>query len=276
MKITNLMLILCLLILFGCSSKDSKNISRSNLKGEYIYRHQDDKFSNLEWPQVVERSPYPWEEGKHRNFPKITKEFFRCRGVILNPMRVETKGKEVVNYFDCGGSTRHSLPIRDQKEFIYPILIDLLNYLQDKTERRVVITCGHCCPDHNLYLDSSVKHQASKHLIGAEVDFYIQGLENQPNKVVNMIQGYFKENRKYKGLKNFEEFKRYEKEDTNVCTMPWYNEEIFIKLYTKNEGRDFDNRHPYSYVSIQVRYDWDTKEKVIYSWDQAFHNFHRW
>ena len=31
-------------------------------------------------------------------------------------------------------------------------------------------------------------------------------------------------------------------------TIPWFNKEIFIKLYRKSEGRDGDNRHPYPYL----------------------------
>lgn len=168
------------------------------------------------------------------------------------------------------------LPLKDKKEFIYPILIDLLNAIQTKTGKRVVITCGHCCPEHSAYLDPSVSNQASKHMLGAEVDFYVEGMESQPEKIIALIQAYYKEEPKYRGLKNFIEFKRFEKETTNVSTPPWYNQEIFIKLYRKNEGRDGDNRHPYPYLSLQVRYDWDLDQKVTYSWDKAYGNFLRW
>lgn len=168
------------------------------------------------------------------------------------------------------------MPLRNDKEFIYPVLIELLNYLQTKTGKKVVITCGHCCPEHNLYLDPSPANQFSKHLLGAEVDFYIQGLEQQPEKVIEYILSYYRETPKYKGLKDFEEFKRYDKGDTNVVTMPWFNKEIFIKLVGKAEGRDFDNRHPYPYITVQVRYEWELQEKVQYSWDKAYRNLHRW
>ena len=112
-------------------------------------------------------------------------------------------------------------------------------------------------------------------MLGAEVDFYLQGMEEQPERIIDTILSYYAEQPKYKGQKEFLEFKRYEKEDKNVKVPPWFNKEIFVKLYRKNEGRDFDNRHPYPYVSIQVRYDFDLKEPVTYSWDKAFRNFHR-
>lgn len=268
----------CLFIcLVSCSSQDSTVFSFNppNLKGEYIYRYHDEHFFQLEPPKLVEKDPYLWEMGMVGGYPKITKDFFRCKGCVLNPVHLVQKEKEVGRYYDCGGSQKHSLPLKDQKEFIYPVLIELLNYLQNRTGKRVVITCGHCCLDHNSYLDPSLTNQNSKHLIGAEVDFYIQGMEHQPQKIVDMIISYYEENPKYKGLKEFEEFQRYDKEPTNVTTLPWYNKEIFIKLYKKTEGRDFDNRHPYPYIGIQVRYDWDLKEKVSYSWDKAFHNLHR-
>lgn len=267
--------IIQLVFAVGCSSS-KPNSSSPNLRGEYIYRHHTDSLVQIEPISPQKREPYPWENRQAGDFPKITKDFFRCKGSGLNPVRLVQKDKELIRYYDCGGPQKHSLPLRDQKEFIYPILIDLLNYIQIKTNKRVVITCGHCCPDHNLYIDSSPANQTSKHLIGAEVDFYVQGLEQQPEKVVDLILAYYRETPKYKGLKDYEEFKRYDKEDIKISTQPWYNKEIFVKLFRKTEGRDFDNRHPYSYLSIQVRYDWDLEEKVNYSWDKAFRNFHRW
>ena len=64
-------------------------------------------------------------------------------------------------------------------------------------------------------------------------------------------------------------------QDTGILTAPWYNKEIFIKLYKKKEGRNFDNRHPYPYISIQVRFDTELNERVIYSWDKAYKNYLR-
>lgn len=266
-----------LLILAGCSSKPTPPTSSStSIKGEYIYRNHNDVQFQVEPMAPLKRGEYPWEEGKGGSFPKITKDFFRCKGCNLNPVHIVQKEKEAVRYYDCGGPQRHSLPLRENKEFIYPILLDLLNYLQSKTGKKVVITCGHCCPDHHLYLDPSPANQASKHLLAAEVDFYIQGMEQQPEKVVDLILAYYSENPKYKGLKDYQ-FVRYDKMDKiNVTTQPWYNKEIFVKLFKKEEGRDHDNLHPYPYVSIQVRYDYELQEKVNYSWDKAYRNFHRY
>jgi hypothetical protein len=51
---------------------------------------------------------------------------------------------------------------------------------------------------------------------------------------------------------------------------------VFVKIYRENEGRNFDNQHAYPYISIQVRYDREKKQRVLYSWDLATHNYLRW
>jgi len=113
-------------------------------------------------------------------------------------------------------------------------------------------------------------------MIGAEVDFYVEGMENSPMAIVDLIMTYYKEHVLYKGQKDYEKFLRLEGHLTNVVTPPWYNKEILIKLYQKGEGRDFDNKHLYPYISLQVRYDRDLPEKVTYSWDKAFKGFLRY
>lgn len=268
-----------LILSCACSVSDeaeSQKALQYNQKGEYIYRMHDEYLFRPPMPKAISIPPYPWEEGNIGQNPKITKEYFRCKGSSLNPVKtIQNKG-ELVRFFDCGGAEKHSLPLRENKEFIYPILIELVNHIQMKSGKRVVITSGHRCPEHNSYCDPSPSNQYSKHMIGAEVSFYVQGMEDSPEKVIKWIQEYYLENPKYKGQKDYLEFKRYEKEDTDVSTLPWYNKEVYVKLYKKNEGRDFDNRHPYPYISIQVRYDQELQERVIYSWDKAYRNYHRY
>lgn len=272
-------LFLTLSLFCGCtSSEDSANIPTHlhHEKAEYIYRKHDESLFAVPSPEKVPRSAYPWENRQIGDHTKITKEFFRCKGCSLNPCHVVQLEKEIKRNYDCGGIQKHSLPLRDNKEFIYPILIDVINYVQAKTGKRIVITCGHRCPEHNTYVDPTPDNQHSKHQIGAEVAFYVQGMEEQPEVIVRHLQEFYKMTPQYKGKKEYIEFKRYEKEDTNVSTPPWYNKEIFIKLFKKKEGRNFDNRHPYPYISVQVRHDRDLDEKVIYTWDKANRNYHRW
>lgn len=263
----------------GCTSSedpDPHRMRQFNQKGEYIYRKHNESLFSLNSPEKQPLPIYAWDKGHSGQYSKITKEFFRCKGSQLNPCHVIQNNDEINRYHDCGGSEKHSLPLRDGKEFIYPILIDVVNHIQAKTGKRIVITSGHRCPEHNLYVDPSPDNQCSKHMIGAEVSFYVQGMEERPETVIKIIQDFYKENLRYKGQKDYEEFKLYEKENTNVSTLPIFNKEIFIKLYRKKEGRNFDNRHPYAYISLQVRFDRDLNEKVVYSWDKANRNYHRW
>lgn len=268
-------LLIAITLFSSCSSSEDSESERArmqNATGEYIYRHHNEYLFKLEPPVKANPGLYPWESLSSR---KITKDYFRCKGSSLNPPHVVQQKGEQVRFFDCGGAEKHSLPLRDQKEFIYPILIDLLNYIQDKSGKKVVITSGHRCPEHNTYVDASNENQASKHMIGAEVAFYVQGWEEKPDQVIKLIQNYYLEMPKYAGLKDFQAFDRYTKENKNVSTPPWMNKEIFVKIFQKKEGRNFDNRHPYAYISIQVRYYRETQEKVIYTWEKANRNFLR-
>ena len=152
---------------------------------------------------------------------------------------------------------------------VYPVLIDLLNHVQKRTGKRVIITSGHRCPAHNTYVDPSKENGFSKHQIGAEVDFYVQDMEKRPMEVIQIIMDYYKTHPQYKGQKDYEEFLRYDKPDVRITTKPWFNKEIFIKYQSSSEGRNGDNRHPYPYISLQVRYDRDAKERVVYDWKRA-------
>jgi len=167
----------------------------------------------------------------------------------------------------------HGLPLRDNKEYIYPILLELLNYCQEKTGKRVIITSGHRCPKHHEYARRSGEPLASKHLIGAEVSFYLEGMEKEPEKVVKLLTEYYKERN---CDASYGEFQRNIKLSENIRTLPWANKEIIIKLYQPDEGRNFDNRHPNPYLSIQVRYDREKNAPVTFSWDDATKKYLRY
>src|SRR5690606_18094418 len=111
--------------------------------------HSDTKYA-LQNLHKQERAPYPWEKRFIAGHHRITKEYFRCKGSSHNlPRKMVNRYGETVYCADCGGVERHSLPIRDHREHVYPVLIDILNHLQEVTGKRVVITCGHRCPVHN-------------------------------------------------------------------------------------------------------------------------------
>jgi hypothetical protein len=230
-----------LLIAFtGCQKQPKK------AQGVHIFRNQEENFLTLPPPQPLSPSPYPWSVNEAPLAP-ITKEFFRCKG-SQRVREVEREGRCSLKLNDCQGGWVHSLPLKEGREYIYPPLISILNFIQQETQKKVVVTTGHRCPEHHRFSDASSYNWNSKHMIGAEVDFYVQGMEHTPSKIIELIQRY------YHGYPEpFRKFKRFGAEKLNVSTDGWYNEEIFIKLYRENEGRDQDNLHPYPYLSIQIR-----------------------
>lgn len=265
--------------LSGCSGledSERKKIREMNAVGEYVHRTHDEFLFEIPPPTRRIRESYPWEDVYVGKQIKITKEFFRCKGSQENPPFIKEGNGNAVYISDCMGTDQHSLPVnREGKEQICIAMIDLLNHIQEKTRKKVMITCGYRCPTHNTYADSSIFNQTSKHMIGAEVDFYVKGLEWCPEKIVEIITDYYQEHPKFKNNPQFSQFSRYEKE-TNVSTLPWFNKEIFIKLFKKDEGRDLDNIHKFPYISIQIKWDRDKNEPVTYSWREAFNGYLRY
>lgn len=267
-----------LMLLASCSSMEQsqkKELRQKNERKDRVHRLSHE----MQYPKTKLlsqiRDPYPWELGFSGIHPKITKESFRCKGDEKNPSKSKEKDANCI-LKDCGGIRNHSLPVRGKQEFIYPILLDLLNYIQVKTGCQVVITCGHRCPLHHAYADSSLYHANSKHMMGAEVDFYVKGMEEKPQEISKIIMQYYKEQECYKGQPEYEKFSKLDSIKVDVSTVPLYNKEILIKIYQKEEGRDFDNSHSYPYISLQVRFDRERNEKVTYSSEKAFNGYMRY
>lgn len=251
-----------MLLAIGCE-KDTKTKQFFSLPDQ-----QDSSVLEI-LPKQAECPLYPWQDGQNSSLRTITKDYFRCQGSSQNPPRIVMEGtKEIQRYYDCSGGERHSLPLYDGKEHIYPILIELLNEIQRKTNKAVIITSGHRCPAHQAYIDATPKAMGSKHQIGAQVTFYVQGLETNPERALQIILDYYKSHESYAGKKEYTAFTRYEKQ-SDVSTVPWYNKELFIKIYKANEGRDFDNRHPYPYICLQVRHDRQKNEAVLVTYAKA-------
>lgn len=270
--------LVCFLLLYGCSGleeSEKEKLRQRNAVGERIHRSQHEYHFLIPPPQKRIRTPYPWEASLVGKQIKITKEFFKCRGSGSNPPLFQTVNGQPKNFVDCDGPSEHSLPYREGKEYIYPCLLELLNYIQEKTEKKVIITCGYRCPAHNAYADESSFNETSKHMIGGEVDFYVKGWEWAPEKVVNLLMEYYQDHPEFQSDPQFCQFKRYEKQ-TNVVTWPWYNKEIMIKLFQKEEGRDRDNDHRFPYICIQLRWDRETQAPVTYSWRKAFDGYLRY
>lgn len=271
MSIKRTILILFKIAIFsscsGLERSEREKIRKRNCVGETIYRNHNERFFTIETPKHTQRALYPWES--ESNLPRITKDFFRCKG---NPIHdpISNQGETIL---DCDGGNRHGLPIIQGQEGVYPILISQLNYIQKKTGKRVIITSGHRCPSHNTYVDPSPENRISKHQIGAEVDFYVQGMEDRPEEIVALLMHYYQETPGYQ--KEYQTFTRYDKSDAKVAIQPWMNKEIYIKLHQKDEGRNLDNRHPHPYITIQVRYDTKKNERVVYDWQRANKGYSR-
>jgi hypothetical protein len=269
------MIMFCVLLCVACSGGGSNEKQQEKKeKGEFVYRRSHEKVCSVSSPQPKSSPRYAWEENFVGGYQRITKEFFRCKGSLLHPEKSVFKSvaeKETIT--DCDGN--HSIFILDGKEHIYSVLIDILNYIQKETGGRVVITSGYRCPKHNTYVDPSSYNRTSKHMVGAEVKFFVEGMEDSPKRALELIKKYYKENERYGGAKEYLEFKEYNG-STNVATTPVYNKEVFVKLFKKEEGRSFDNDHSYPYIDLQVRYDPQRRHRVFYSWNAAYHNYYRW
>jgi hypothetical protein len=263
-----------LLLAVGCSSDEQKHYRETRIANR-VYApvaRQPIPTKPISSNKLI-RSAYPWERSLIGDHPRITKDFFRCQGSGSNPARfVERNSGNTERLTDCSGAEGHSLPLRNGREFIYPILADLLNHIQESTGKKAVITCGHRCPLHNTYVDPSTGNSTSKHQVGAEVDFYVLGLENDPEEVVRLLMDYFSSSED----PQLTTWARYEGEDTNVTIPPWYNKEVFIKLFQSHEGRELDNRHLYPYISVQVRWDRHGQERVAYTWKGAHQGYDKW
>jgi len=240
----------------GFDVGSQEELKAENEHEEVIYRLRDEHYAPPFTFKKQERDPYPWERDWVGHLPRITKEHFRCKGKKTNPpLKIQDRSDNVVYVADCGGIDGHSLPATQNQETISQTLIDILNEVQKETKARVVVTCGHRCPDHNRYARGTA---TSKHLVGAEVDFYV---EDVPAKnAVEIVQNVYEDSKPLK----------------QVSERVWVNREIKVTLVPKNEGRDIDNDHPYEYVCVELLFDKHLGKTVNYSWNRAHTGYMRW
>lgn len=232
-----------------------------------IFCSQEDYILPQEVKKITEEPSFPWHILSSESLQPITKEFFRCKGSSLHPPHIIFEnGKEKDRIWDCGGCDRHGLPVRNGEEFVYPVLIELLNFLQSSLQRQVIITSGHRCPGHEQYCTQGTS-ASTKHLIGAAVSFFISGAETQPELVIEAIMRYYRTHPIYSQDKSFCTFTRSR---SNDCLLEaWVNKELFIKLYSPHEGRNLDNRHPFAYFDIQLRFDRTKNCPLTFTWQEA-------
>lgn len=132
----------------------------------------------------------PWIryiDGKHGTYHTLTRDHFRCKGRGDRAPIALNDG----NYlFDCWGR-EHGLPWIEGREFVEPLLILLLNGVQNELQSPVTIFSGHRCPAHHRYLTQGEGSATDRHLIGAAADFELNGYTQEPQTVVAAIQKVF-------------------------------------------------------------------------------------
>jgi hypothetical protein len=135
-------------------------------------------------------SRVPWiryEIGPHATWQTLTRDHFRCKGKGARaPLALEDG-----NYlFDCWGF-EHGLPWIQEKEFVEPLLLRVLNAIQQELQTSVLILSGHRCPAHHRFITHGKGSPSDRHLIAAAADFQVRGFEKTPLMVVSTVQKIF-------------------------------------------------------------------------------------
>ena len=244
----------------ACTSADERVQKRrmeNNRSTEKIYRLSHERVYEEKEQKLVRRAPYPWENAA--DFPKITMNMLRCRGSSSHGER--KRGDKI--YTDCNGMKDHGLPYVDGEEFVYPVLVSLLNKVQNALNKKVVVTSGHRCPKHNDYINLG-KSRISKYMIGARVDFFVEGMEHQAEEIVEEIISQYKQ--------DSDNYCHFTKSTGNKSAPSWRNKEISISIQREGEHSIlYKKDHPV--ISISVRYDRERAEHVHLDWKHAYQGF---
>lgn len=193
--------------------------------------------------------------------PDLTAEDFRCRGDWENHPVCQWNNHE---YSDCSGGGLPQAGIDED-------LIDLLNELQRRFDKPVIVNSGYRCPQHNAYIAAELYNWIddqgnpgnpyevsgrSRHMMGAAADFYIQDYEFNPQEIIDTIlsiQGLTPPN---PGVRIY--WVNQKKRDGSYSTgyyqyQAYSTPEWWIHPYAPEEGRDLDNRH-YSGVYLHIHH----------------------
>jgi len=256
----------------GLEKAQQAKIRKANEVKDPIVRLSNERYFASTMPRKKEREKYPWEERYVGSFTKITKESFRCRGSSSHLERkvLNSDGLEEI-LVDCEGLGSHSLPVKEGEEFIYETLIKLLNHVQGINHKRVIITSGYRCPIHNRFCNHTKANASSKHQIGAEVDFYVEGMENEPETVISQLISFYKEDEK-----SYQQFQKSIKEKNGIEYPIWSNKEISIRINHYKISNDLDNAFSHPYITIDLKFDRQGEEKVEYSWQKANNGYMRY
>lgn len=265
LKMKPLSLVVIAFLCYSCSGleqSEQDKIKKMQAQSELILRFEKETPHQIIFPQRRIRERYSWEANLAHGFTRITKEAFRCKGRGSPKPKIS---KESAALFDCQGADKHSLPLAEEKETIYPALLEILNYLQDNLSKKVVVTSGHRCYAHQVYLLGTTSGAVTKYLIGAQVDFIVEGVAAFDPKILEALKSYY--DTTFSGDKEY----TLEKSVMGV----WQNKEILVKIFSKYEGRNEDNHHELPYISIELKHDRDSDTKIQVSYQKALTSYYR-
>lgn len=219
---------------------------------------------------------YPWVEYylQQEALPRhtLTMDDFRCRGRGGHaPITLQEEGGKSY-LFDCWG-VNHGLPwswidpdtvpmqARKGSERIQPALMEILNELQMRLQTPVIVICGHRCLSHHNYVYHSAGPSSDKHLIGGAADFYLPEWMDRPQDIMKAIKTICKTRHNRLGLGK-------ELVDSGSDSSYWSGREIELR-YHATGSNDIDHPVATPYFEMTVRYDYEKKQDVRFSLQQA-------
>ncbi|MGC9366642.1 MAG: D-Ala-D-Ala carboxypeptidase family metallohydrolase [bacterium] len=193
--------------------------------------------------------------------PDLTPDDFRCKGDSAVHPVCRWNNHE---YCDCRGG---GLP----QAGIDPQLLNLLNELQRRFNKPVIVNSGYRCPQHNSYIAAELYNWTddcgnpgnpyevstqSRHMMGAAADFYVQDYELNPVEVIDTILSIQGLNQQSPEVRIY--WVNQKKRDGSYSTDYYHyraysTPQWWIHPYAPQEGRDLDNRH-YSGVYIHIHH----------------------
>lgn len=256
------------LLLAGCGGfeeSEKEKWMRSYRKHTPLERGALEEHLSEKNSHISEHKPiYFWRE--HSSSVSITQDHFRCMGSVINPPRVvRNRQGQLMTLLDCGGAKEHSLPLKDQQEYINPMILELCVDLCEKTDSQIDILAGHLCQAHARYLDYFESDKAWKHAMGEAVQFCVRGFELRGRELIDLLAKLHQAQLQAchaakKQIHVTEEgfYSAYLK--VTFCPKPWWE-----------KPRDFDKE----WVGIEVKADLDTGKLCAYD-SKRIRDLHRY
>lgn len=210
----------------------------------------------------VDALTYPWEISLPCGIESITINDFRCKGSVSHKKKASKGRSTSVYIMDCN-SESHSLPLRGGKEYVFPVLIDMCNYVQQELKSCVKIAAGHRCDAHSRYQLASLRNVGSRHRACALVTLYVENCSDTPEKVVDSIASFLASDC-YKRDNIFKTSCKYIHQGTKNARLT--SKEFDVGIASQEALQDSEHLSAPYYITIKVLYDYEAKSSVnIYS-----------